>query len=190
MRAAWVLVALFGCSSSVEQVGGSGGGEVPEGGAVAGGAGEGAGVPTRSPCEVACTDVPTCADMPDCLEGCENARPEACGTEYDALVTCNTPYLGPECSPVGDVCMAEQQAYQSCLATIGPTQCTTGGQSFEGDSCEGTGACLNGQMARISCDATNAAIACTCFIDDVVVGECDAAELACALEASCCVQFY
>jgi hypothetical protein len=186
------MLLLLGCESTVEAPGGQAGVGGAGGDAALGGAGgDIGGGATAGACEFFCSEVPGCAVEPDCLGSCEDKRPEACGAEYDAVLTCTTPYLDESCKTPDDICTAERQAFESCIVANGPTQCTSVEYTDGGTSCEGSGPCLNGQTGRVTCNTQNDdSIRCRCYVDTAFLGECDEPALACALETSCCEKFF
>jgi hypothetical protein len=181
-------LALGGCSNVVEAADG-GGGEASGSGAAtstSGGNGGGGGVGPTS-CEVAC-ELPACANS-NCVASCK-AIEENCPEQLEASVACRLPYLGEECDAPEGVCESEQAALGECLAKQGPTLCSSGRFMAGGSGCTGTGSCLNGQSAEISCSEVNGGITCACSVEGVELGTCQGSDIQCELFGSCCEQFF
>jgi hypothetical protein len=163
----------------------------PADGSTAGDASSESGAPEQTPCELYCSVASQCSPGAiDCIASCEQGRPEECGAEFDALVPCRTPFLAVDCMSEG-ICLEEQAAFDACLETASPTECYTSGMSVLATSCTGEGSCLNGQQATMICDtADDGTIHCECLVDDVLLGECTDAVLACDLASGCCGELY
>lgn len=193
-----------GCDSNVTAEDGGGGaqseGGSNDGGSVSTGGSNGSGGAGGSisgaeavaeACSTWCEGIPQCANAGQtCEEFCTIGAPDGCAFEYAALTDCVAPFTLSDCTVPDGTCPEEKQAFDACAANAPATHCGNTSVDSSGDTCQGGGLCVNGKDARVTCSQDGNTIVCTCFVDEVQLGQCSGTDLSCDLTTGCCNQFY
>jgi hypothetical protein len=136
--------------------------------------------PTQA-CQDLCATVAPCYPQGDCLSRCADLYLPACLGPADALVRCMAQSVAPsQCEIAEGACKAEISAYEACA---GADDCPSVSCSFGEGKCACSGPCYGG-MVTVTCEGD----ACSCYLDDLVVGQCSGGS--CVVAESCCYEFF
>lgn len=142
----------------------------------------------QTACEFLCQEAPQCLGGPGCVEECEGQAPPGCESEWDSLIFCAAPLLGPNCELDGSECSQEVEAYAQCDGDdldCGDTSCfSTMGECGCEANCEGA-------FVETHCEFSGmGAVECQCFWDGVFLGTCLQGSLECDPEFACCNELF